>query len=60
LLVITAEGGEAVVGWSALFPQARLQRATAIGEPWADVPSEGLMQSDWFVTRVPAGIFRLR
>lgn len=60
ILQIQSAGDRALVSWPATFPQARLQRAPALGASWLDVPIEGVIQDGRFVAPVEAGVFRLR
>jgi beta-glucanase (GH16 family) len=48
------------VSWPGSFPGGRLQQARFLGATWFDVPIQGTLLDDRFVTEATAGIFRLR
>jgi beta-glucanase (GH16 family) len=60
-LQIQRLGSAAQVRWPAVFPNARLLSATALGAPWIDLPISGTIVGDEFVTDLTGPAFlRLR
>jgi beta-glucanase (GH16 family) len=59
-LTVQKIGASTEATWPAEFPNARLQRATAVGQTWQDQLLTGSIQSGKFLEPITNGFYRLR
>ena len=60
LLRLDRSIGHVQVRWPAAFPQARLERASGLGEPWELMPLTGEKAGGEFFAEITPGVYRLR